>query len=55
MTNKIEAARNEVRKHKFGTEEYNRAFEALRALTTAAADAYKGEYNSIDGDVFAPR
>lgn len=51
----IEAARNEVRKHKFGTVEYDLAFEAMGKLTRQAAEADKSEYKSIDGDIFAPR
>lgn len=51
----IAAARAEVRKHKFGTPDYDAAFDALGTLTRKAADEYRGEYNSIDGDVFAPR
>ncbi len=51
----IEAARNEVRKYKFGTAEYDIAFEAMGKLTRQAADEDKSEYNSIDGDIFAPR
>lgn len=57
MTKQIEVARNEVRKHKFGTDAYNVAFEKLSTLTKQAADKAVGtfEYTSIDGDIFAPR
>ncbi len=57
LSQRIEAARNEVRKHAFGTEAYDAAFEAMHVLTAAAADehARTHAYNSIDGDIFAPR
>ena len=52
---KIEQARAEVRKHKFGTPEYDRAFDTMRELTVAAALAHREPYRSIDGDIWAPR
>jgi hypothetical protein len=51
----ITAARNEVRKHAFGTAAYEAAFARMSELTKSAADNYKGEYTSVDGNIFAPR
>ena len=44
----IEAARAEVRKHQFGTAAYDAAFDAMRALTRAAAGTRNETFCSVD-------
>lgn len=53
----LEAARAECRKHDFGTPEYDRAFARVQSITRRLTDERVGKevYNSIDGDIFAPK
>lgn len=57
MTNALEQARAEVRKHPFGSDAYNEAFAKVQQITQKLADEAIGtfEHTSIDGDIFAPR
>lgn len=51
----IAAARNEVRKHQFGTAAYDAAFDAMRAITVALASNRTEEFCSIDSGIHRTR
>lgn len=51
----IAAARNEVRKHQFGTAAYDAAFDAMRAITVALASNRTEEFCSVDSGIHRTR
>jgi hypothetical protein len=49
----LKTARAAVNEQRFGTAEYDEAFERVRRITSALSDLpLDGEYTSIDGDIF---
>lgn len=53
---KLEAARSAVRAAKFGTPEFDAAFEAMRKITQAMVDAApREEFCSVDSGVHRTR
>lgn len=53
MTNQIKAARAEVNKHKFGTQEWEAAMAVVRKLVDEQIGAQKFTHTSVDGDVWS--